>query len=90
LPKARNPDRGEARLLQLFEGSTLVPDGVVYCPNQKRGAIAAAAAEECRCYEPRTAKGALVRTSGFPGRVGCTSDTESWYQPGATLWPSLK
>jgi hypothetical protein len=61
-----------------------VPGGVVYGSNQKRGAIAAAACEECCRNEPRTANGALVRTSGLPGRVGCTIDTESRYQPGAT------
>ena len=57
LPEARDPDGGEARVLQLAEGRALVPDGVVYCSNQKRGAItvvAAAAGKERGGEEART------------------------------------
>ena len=43
LPEARDPDRPEAGVLQLLEGRALVPDRVVYCSNQKRGAIRAVA-----------------------------------------------
>ena len=57
LPEARDPDRGEAGLLQLLEGRALVPDCVVYGSNQKRGAItvvASAAGKERGGEEERT------------------------------------
>ena len=80
LPVARDPDGAEAGVLQLAEGGALVPDGVVYGSNQKRGgsAFAASAAGKGRGgEEARTAKGVLTRSTGRPGSVASTNETES-------------
>jgi hypothetical protein len=85
LPEARDPDRSEAGVLQLAEGGAFVPDDVVYCSNQKRGAIRAAASASGKGRggdETRTKNGVLTRSTGRPGSAASTNETTSWYQPG--------
>ena len=80
LPEARDPDRAEAGLLQLLEGRALVPRGVVYGSNQKRGAIsvaASAAGQERGGEEARAKNGVLTRSTGRPGRASSRNETES-------------
>lgn len=80
LPVARDPDGAETGVLQPAEGGALVPDGVVYGSNQKRGAstlVASAAGKGRGGEEERTAKGVLTRSTGRPGNVASTNETES-------------
>jgi hypothetical protein len=63
-------------------------DRVVDRADEERLVVAAAPGEgQCRKGE-RTAKGTLVRTTGLPGLVACTNETESRYCPGKTRAPS--
>jgi len=77
LPEARDPNRPEPRLLQLRQRGPLVADGVVDGADEERLVVAAAAGERQRGERERTAKGTLVRTTGLPGLVAWTNETES-------------
>ena len=66
--------------MQLVERGGVVPDAVVYCSNQKRGAstvVATASGKGRGGEETRSTNGVPTRSTGRPGKAASTNEIES-------------